>query len=109
MRCAIKRLLMHTLVSAMCQTENGSMGEFWFFIEVLIGGYWRRHVFAVGAGFHADFQAPRGFNFAQRVMVLFTALTFVGLMEKGGIPRLDPNCRRDVNFGYAIEWFYGIR
>jgi len=60
------------------------MGEFWFFIEVLIGGVLAGVMYSlVALGFVRIFKASGVFNFAQGVMVLFAALTFVGLMEKG--------------------------
>ena len=60
------------------------MGEFWFFIEVLIGGVLAGVMYSlVALGFVLIFKASGVFNFAQGVMVLFAALTFVGLMEKG--------------------------
>ena len=60
------------------------MGEFWFFIDVLIGGVLAGVMYSlVALGFVLIFKASGVFNFAQGVMVLFAALTFVGLMEKG--------------------------
>lgn len=55
-----------------------------FFVEVLIGGLLTGTMYAlVALGFVLIFKASGVFNFAQGAMVLFAALTFVGLMETG--------------------------
>ncbi|MGF1476615.1 MAG: branched-chain amino acid ABC transporter permease [Geminicoccaceae bacterium] len=55
-----------------------------FFFEVLIGGLLSGVMYSlVALGFVLIFKASGIFNFAQGAMVLFAALTFVGLMEKG--------------------------
>jgi branched-chain amino acid transport system permease protein len=55
-----------------------------FFIEVVIGGILAGLLYSlVALGFVLIFKASGVFNFAQGVMVLFAALTLVGLMEKG--------------------------
>src|SRR6266700_6213711 len=55
-----------------------------FFAEVLIGGVFAGLMYSlVALGFVLIFKASGVFNFAQGVMVLFSALTLVGLMEKG--------------------------
>src|SRR5437667_12525490 len=55
-----------------------------FFAEVLIGGVFAGLMYAmVALGFVLIFKASGVFNFAQGVMVLFAALTLVGLMEHG--------------------------
>lgn len=55
-----------------------------FFVEVLIGGLLTGVMYAlVALGFVLIFKASGVFNFAQGAMVLFAALTFVGLMEQG--------------------------
>ena len=55
-----------------------------FFVEVLIGGLMTGVLYAlVALGFVLIFKASGVFNFAQGAMVLFAALTFVGLMELG--------------------------
>ena len=47
------------------------MGEFWFFIEVLIGGVLAGVMYSlVALGFVLIFKASGVFNFAQGVMVL---------------------------------------
>jgi branched-chain amino acid transport system permease protein len=55
-----------------------------FFVEVLLGGVAAGLMYSlVALGFVLIFKASGVFNFAQGVMVLFAALTLVGLMEKG--------------------------
>src|SRR3990172_10837016 len=55
-----------------------------FLAEGLLGGVAARLMYSVVAlGFVLIFKASGVFNFAQGVMVLFAALTLVGLMERG--------------------------
>src|SRR5881628_4236827 len=55
-----------------------------FFVEVLLGGIAAGLMFSlVALGFVLIFKASGVFNFAQGVMVLFAALTLVGLLERG--------------------------
>src|SRR5574342_774981 len=55
-----------------------------FLGEVLIGGIFAGLMYSlVALGFVLIFKAPGVVNFAQGVMVLFAALTLVGLMEHG--------------------------
>src|SRR2546426_2938125 len=55
-----------------------------FFAEVLIGGIAAGLMYSlVALGFVLIFKASGVFNFAQGVMVLFAALTLVGLIERG--------------------------
>jgi len=55
-----------------------------FFVEVLVGGLFTGLMYSlVALGFVLIFKASGVFNFAQGVMVLFAALTLVGLMERG--------------------------
>ena len=55
-----------------------------FLAEVLIGGIAAGLMYSlVALGFVLIFKASGVFNFAQGVMVLFAALTLVGLMEIG--------------------------
>ena len=55
-----------------------------FLAEVLIGGVASGLMYSlVALGFVLIFKASGVFNFAQGVMVLFSALTLVGLMERG--------------------------
>ncbi|MGH7299042.1 MAG: branched-chain amino acid ABC transporter permease [Candidatus Rokuibacteriota bacterium] len=59
-----------------------------FLAEVLIGGVASGLMYSlVALGFVLIFKASGVFNFAQGVMVLFSALTLVGLMERG-VPML---------------------
>src|SRR5262245_424967 len=55
-----------------------------FLVEVLIGGVAAGLMYSlVALGFVLIFKASGVFNFAQGVMVLFAALTLVGLIERG--------------------------
>src|SRR5438046_1026921 len=55
-----------------------------FFAEVLIGGVFAGLMYSlVALGFVLIFKASGVFNFAQGVMVLFAALTLVGMIERG--------------------------
>jgi len=55
-----------------------------FFVEVVIGGIAAGLMYSlVALGFVLIFKASGVFNFAQGVMVLFAALTLVGLLERG--------------------------
>src|SRR5690349_5444983 len=55
-----------------------------FLIEVLVGGILTGVMYSlVALGFVLIFKASGVFNFAQGIMVLFAALTLVGLMEEG--------------------------
>src|SRR5438874_618620 len=55
-----------------------------FFVEVLIGGVFAGLMYSlVALGFVLIFKASGVFNFAQGAMVLFAALTLVGLGERG--------------------------
>src|SRR2546430_3098045 len=55
-----------------------------FLVEVLIGGVFAGMLYSlVALGFVLIFKASGVFNFAQGVMVLFAALTLVGLIERG--------------------------
>src|SRR3989442_7498715 len=59
-------------------------GNVTFLVEVLFGGVAAGLMYSlVALGFVLIFKASGVFNFAQGVMVLFSALTLVGLMEKG--------------------------
>ncbi|HLI14174.1 MAG TPA: branched-chain amino acid ABC transporter permease [Alphaproteobacteria bacterium] len=55
-----------------------------FLVEVLIGGLLTGVMYSlVALGFVLIYKASGVFNYAQGTMVLFAALTFVGLIEKG--------------------------
>lgn len=61
--------------------------EFGFFLETVISGLMAGVMYAlVALGFVLIFKASGIFNFAQGVMCLFAALTFVGVQEKFGLP-----------------------
>jgi branched-chain amino acid transport system permease protein len=54
-----------------------------FFVEVLLGGIFAGLMYSlVALGFVLIYKASGVFNFAQGVMVLFSALTLVGLLER---------------------------
>jgi len=60
------------------------MPDFWFFLEVLVGGLLSGTMYAlVALGFVLIYKASSVFNFAQGAMVFFAALTYVGLLELG--------------------------
>jgi branched-chain amino acid transport system permease protein len=60
-----------------------------FFAEVVLGGLMAGLMYSmVALGFVLIFKASGVFNFAQGIMVLFAALTLVGLMERGVAPWL---------------------
>lgn len=55
-----------------------------FFVEVLLGGLLAGLMYSlVAIGFVLIYKASRVFNFAQGSMVLFAALTFVSIVERG--------------------------
>src|SRR6184192_3184747 len=55
-----------------------------FLLEVILGGLLAGVMYSlVALGFVLIFKASGVFNFAQGTMVLFAALTFVGLIERG--------------------------
>ena len=60
------------------------MDDFWFFIEVLVGGLLSGTMYSlVALGFVLIYKASSVFNFAQGAMVFFAVLSFVGFMELG--------------------------
>src|SRR5437762_10280536 len=55
-----------------------------FFVEVLTGGVFAGLMYSlIALGFVLIFKASGVFNFAQGIMVVFAALTLVGLNERG--------------------------
>jgi branched-chain amino acid transport system permease protein len=63
------------------------LGELYFFIEVLISGLLTGTLYSlIALGFVLIFKASGVFNFAQGAMMLFAALSFVGIQEKLGVP-----------------------
>src|SRR6266581_2638885 len=77
-----------------------------FLIEVLIGGIAAGLMYSlVALGFVLIFKASGVFNFAQGVMVLFAALTLVGLLERGApvVVALVLTAAVMVALAFAIE------
>ncbi len=78
-----------------------------FFAEVVISGVLTGIMYSlVALGFVLIFKASGVFNFAQGVMVLFAALTLVGLMEHG-VPvwlALIITVLVMIALAFAIEW-----
>ena len=73
--------LLHAVLVAPFKDMAGSPT---FFAEVIIGGVAAGLMYSlVALGFVLIFKASGVFNFAQGVMVLFSALTLVGLIERG--------------------------
>lgn len=60
------------------------MGDFFFFLEVLVGGLLSGVMYSlVALGFVLIYKASSVFNFAQGAMVFLAVLSFVGFMELG--------------------------
>ncbi|MEX2146019.1 MAG: branched-chain amino acid ABC transporter permease [Candidatus Rokuibacteriota bacterium] len=77
-----------------------------FFAEVFLGGVATGLMYSlVALGFVLIFKASGVFNFAQGTMVLFAALTLVGLMERGVpvVPALVLTMAVMVALAFAIE------
>src|SRR5437870_7778560 len=77
-----------------------------FLVEVLIGGVFAGLMYSlVALGFVLIFKASGVFNFAQGVMVLFAALTLVGLLERGApvVVALVLTAAVMVALAFAIE------
>src|SRR5882724_5142041 len=73
--------LLHAVLVAPFKDMAGSPT---FLVEVLIGGVFAGLMYSlVALGFVLIYKASGVFNFAQGVMVLFAALTLVGLLERG--------------------------
>src|SRR6185369_1694307 len=72
-----------TLISA-SHTKGQAMPDFWFFLEVLVGGLLSGTMYAlVALGFVLIYKASSVFNFAQGAMVFFAVLRFSGLWGLG--------------------------
>src|SRR5258705_5231993 len=70
--------------------------------EGLVGGV----LYAlIALGFVLIFKASGVFNFAQGIMVVFAALTLVGLTERG-VPRALSLLLIVIGIGLAGWWFY---
>src|SRR2546428_9401980 len=77
-----------------------------FLVEVLIGGVFAGLMYSLLAlGFVLIYKASGVFNFAQGVMVLFAALTLVGLLERGApvVLALALTAAVMVALAYAID------
>ena len=78
-----------------------------FFSEVVIGGILTGVMYSlVALGFVLIFKASGVFNFSQGVMVLFAALTLVGLMEHGAPVwlALIITVMVMIALAFAVEW-----
>ncbi|MCH6587890.1 MAG: branched-chain amino acid ABC transporter permease [Proteobacteria bacterium] len=78
-----------------------------FFSEVVIGGILTGVMYSlVALGFVLIFKASGVFNFSQGVMVLFAALTLVGLMEHGAPVwlALILTVMVMIALAFAVEW-----
>ncbi len=76
--------ILHGLVAPFADMAGSPL----FLVEVLIGGLASGLLYSlVALGFVLIFKASGVFNFAQGAMVLFSALTLVGLMDRG-VPAL---------------------
>ena len=74
-----------------------------FFVEVLVSGLMAGVMYSlVALGFVIIFKASGVFNLAQGAMVLFAALTFVGLWEMGVNPWLSLILSALVMIGFAF-------
>jgi branched-chain amino acid transport system permease protein len=77
-----------------------------FFVEVVLGGIFAGLLYSlVALGFVLIYKASGVFNFAQGVMVLFSALTLVGLLERGVpvVPALALTTLVMIGLAFAIE------
>ena len=75
-----------------------------FFVEVLVSGLMAGVMYSlVALGFVIIFKASGVFNLAQGAMVLFAALTFVGLWEMGVNPWLSLILSALVMIGFAFS------
>jgi branched-chain amino acid transport system permease protein len=76
--------MLETVAAALLGPFNDMAASPLFLIEVLLGGIFAGLLYSlVALGFVLIFKASGVFNFAQGVMVLFAALTLVGLLERG--------------------------
>src|SRR4030095_14184968 len=77
-------LTMIDLLAALVAPFREIAGAPTFFVEVLLGAIFARLLYSlVALCFVLIVKASGVLNFAQGVMVLFAALTLVGLMERG--------------------------
>src|SRR2546425_6404083 len=95
--------LLHAVLVAPFKDMAGSPA---FLVEVVIGGVFAGLMYSlVALGFVLIFKASGVFNFAQGVMVLFAALTLVGLLERGApvVVALALTTAVMVALAFAIE------
>src|SRR2546428_11902532 len=95
--------LLHAVLVALFKDMAGSPA---FLVEVLIGGIFAGLMYSlVALGFVLIFKSSGVFNFAQGVMVLFAALTLVGLLERGApvVVALALTTAVMVALAFAIE------
>jgi len=95
--------LLHAVLVAPFKDMAGSPT---FLVEVLIGGLAAGLMYSlVALGFVLIYKASGVFNFAQGVMVLFAALTLVGLIERGAplVVALALTTAVMVALAFAIE------
>jgi branched-chain amino acid transport system permease protein len=75
--------MLETMAAALLGPFSDMAASPLFLIEVLLGGIFAGLLYSlVALGFVLIFKASGVFNFAQGVMVLFAALTLVGLLER---------------------------
>jgi branched-chain amino acid transport system permease protein len=97
---------MDALVTALLGPFRDMASSPTFLVEVLVGGVAAGLMYSlVALGFVLIFKASGVFNFAQGVMVLFAALTLVGLLERGApVPvALGLTAAVMVALAFAIE------
>jgi branched-chain amino acid transport system permease protein len=76
--------MLETVLAALVGPFRDMASSPTFLVEVLLGGIFAGMLYSlVALGFVLIFKASGVFNFAQGVMVLFAALTLVGLLERG--------------------------
>src|SRR6266566_4192009 len=98
--------MLDVLYGALVGPVKDMAGSPGFLAEVLIGGLAAGLMYSlVALGFVLIYKASGVFNFAQGVMVLFAALTLVGLMERGApiVVALALTAAVMVALAFAIE------
>jgi len=80
----ISIIVLGLLIQLLSTVHSGVFFTWGYYLEVLIGGLLQGVMYAlVALGFVLIFKASGILNFAQGSFVLFSALTFVGLINKG--------------------------
>src|SRR5512138_3688340 len=98
--------MLDVMYAALVAPFKDMVGAPSFLVEVLIGGLFAGLMYSlVALGFVLIFKASGVFNFAQGVMVLFAALTLVGLLERGApvVVALALTTAVMVALAFAIE------